>query len=94
MSQRHYWRGVPATKAVVSEVDPSLSCLPLSIAQQASIPRKLVSEAETSGGPISLHTAIGSDIRRGCRRVFEAPKDRAMQGHGFKLRRMHLPETV
>src|SRR5215213_10759581 len=46
-------------KAVVNEVGPPLRHLPLSIAQEVSgPPGTLASDAEISGGPISLHTAI------------------------------------
>ena len=46
-------------KAVVNEVGPPLRHLPLSIAQEVSgPPGTLASDAEISGGLISLHTAI------------------------------------
>jgi hypothetical protein len=56
--------GVLPSKAVVNEVGPPLRHLPLSIAQEVSgPPGTLASDAEISGGPIPLHTAIGCGRR-------------------------------
>src|SRR4051794_14504985 len=58
--QEHQGTQATSSKAVVNEVGPPLRHLPLSIAQEVSgPPGTLASDAEISGGPISLHTAIG-----------------------------------